>query len=196
MIIATGLKDTLPSIQGIHQYYGKSLFSCPFCDGWEMRNRPLVIISENEHAFHMTKMLWNWSKDLVLCTNGKKVVSEEQKEMLRKNHINVIEEEISSLHGTNGHLEKIIFNNGMEIRREGGIIATSLTQSFSLIKTLGIKLNQQGGIETDNLGRTNIEGLYACGDNTLEKPPQVVIAAAEGSKTASSVIADLINEEF
>ena len=74
VILATGLTDILPAIKGIHEFYGESLFSCPFCDGWELQDRPLVVISENERAFHMTKMIRNWSKDVVLCTNGQKVL--------------------------------------------------------------------------------------------------------------------------
>lgn len=83
LILATGLKEVLPEIEGLRPLYGKSLFNCPYCDGWELRDQPLVVVSENPHVFHMAKMLLNWSKDLVICTNGQTFLSDEQKKVLR-----------------------------------------------------------------------------------------------------------------
>nr|MBA2679264.1 NAD(P)/FAD-dependent oxidoreductase [Ktedonobacteraceae bacterium] len=82
VILATGLKETLPAIEGIHDFYGKSLFGCPYCDGWERKDQPLVVIAETPHAFQYTTTIWNWSRDLLLCTNGQQVLTEEQKEKL------------------------------------------------------------------------------------------------------------------
>ncbi|MFC5732423.1 NAD(P)/FAD-dependent oxidoreductase [Cytobacillus gottheilii] len=79
LIFATGLKERLPNIEGVRAFYGKSLFSCPYCDGWEQRDQPLVLISENAHAVHMAKMIYQWSKDLIICTNGNKTISDEDK---------------------------------------------------------------------------------------------------------------------
>ncbi|KAB7671264.1 NAD(P)/FAD-dependent oxidoreductase [Bacillus sp. B1-b2] len=196
VIISSGLKDSLPAIEGIHQYYGKSFFSCPFCDGYEMRNQPLVVIAESEHAFHVTKMLWNWSKDVILCTNGHNVLSEEQLASFEKNNIKVYEEKITSLQGKNGQLEKLVFADGKEVTRVGGIVGTQLSQASPFLEALNLNRNAQGGIETDTFGRSSIPGIYACGDATLQDVPQLIIAAAQGSKTASGVIADLISEEF
>ena len=72
IIIATGLKDVLPNIENISDYYGKSLFNCPYCDGWELRDKPLVVIIDDQvQGFHFIQTIYNWSKDLVVCTNGK-----------------------------------------------------------------------------------------------------------------------------
>jgi thioredoxin reductase len=71
IIICTGLKDILPSVDNITDYYGKSLFHCPYCDGWELRDKPLVvIIGEQAQGFHFIQTIYNWSKDLIVCTNG------------------------------------------------------------------------------------------------------------------------------
>ncbi|TRZ39868.1 NAD(P)/FAD-dependent oxidoreductase [Niallia circulans] len=196
IILATGLTDILPAIKGIHEFYGASLFSCPFCDGWELQDRPIVVISENERAFHMIKMIRNWSKDVVLCTNGKQVLSSEQKELFAAKEIEVIEEEIENLQGEGGKLRKIILKSGREVAREGGFITTGLQQSSPLAQQLGCSLNSMGGIDTDNSGRTNIAGVYACGDNAIIAPSQLIIAAAEGSKAAMAVVGDLVNEDF
>lgn len=196
VILATGLTDILPAIKGIHEFYGESLFSCPFCDGWELQDRPLVVISENERAFHMTKMIRNWSKDVVLCTNGQKVLSSEQRELLANKDIEVIEEEIEYLQGEDGRLRKIILKSGREVAREGGFVTTGLQQASPLAQQLGCSMNSMGGIDTDNSGRTAIAGVYACGDNSIITPAQLIIAAAEGSKAAIAVVGDLVNEDF
>lgn len=196
VILSTGLKDVLPRIEGINNFFGTSLFNCPFCDGWELKDRALVVISENERAFHMTKMIANWSKDLVVCTNGRIIFTEEQKELLTKKNIKVIGDEIEILQGENGHLQTIKFKNGKEIEREGGFVTTGLEQASSLAQTLGCAINKIGGIETDNFGRTNIQGVYASGDISITSPAQLIIAASEGSKAAMGVISDLVNEDF
>ena len=143
----------------------------------------------------MTKMLYNWSQDVVVCTNGKSILSLEQKELFAKKKITVIEDEILYLEGDRGHLKKIQFKNGKEIAGNGGLVATSLQQAAPFAHILGCTMNKMGSIETDLFGRTNIAGVYASGDNS-NSLSQVIIAAAEGSKAAIGVISDLINEEF
>ena len=83
VLLATGLKDVLPPIEGLHDYYGKSVFCCPYCDGWELRDKPLVVISEGPHTFQLVKVVWNWSRDLLVCTNGYQVLTQEQQAALR-----------------------------------------------------------------------------------------------------------------
>ena len=78
ILLATGIQEEFPLSQ-IRQYYGISLFSCPYCDGSELRDMPLAIIAENEdHIIHMTKLVYNWSTDLMIFTNGHQLSQETQ----------------------------------------------------------------------------------------------------------------------
>ncbi|MFC7684479.1 NAD(P)/FAD-dependent oxidoreductase [Ureibacillus sp. GCM10028918] len=196
VILSTGLKDVLPSIDGVHDFYGTSLFSCPFCDGWELKDLPLVLISDNPSAFHKVKLIFNWSKDLIICTNGKQIFSIEQQELLSKNNIKVIEEEILSLQGEAGQLKTIRFTNGKELERSGGFVSAALKQASTIAESLGCKQHKNGGIVIDNMGRTSIQGVYASGDISLSTPSQVINAASEGSIVAMGVINDLVGEDF
>jgi len=196
IILATGLKDDIPEIDGIHDFYGTSLFSCPFCDGWELQDRPLVLIADNPNAFHKAKLIFNWSKDLVVCTNGNNIFSDEQKELLANNNIQIIEDEILALQGDKGQLKSIRFINGKEIERQGGFVTIGLKQATTIAESLGCIKQTNGGIETDHFGRTNVEGVYASGDISISTPSQVIVAASEGTKTAMGVINDLIKEDF
>lgn len=105
IIISTGLKDLLPSIENISDYYGKSLFHCPYCDGWELRDKPLVvIIGEQVQGFHFIQTIYNWSKDLIVCTNGNAFQNSEQKNLLLNKGIKIIENRIKNFVGKNGRM--------------------------------------------------------------------------------------------
>lgn len=195
IIIATGLKETLPNVEGIKNYYGKSLFSCPYCDGWELRDQPLVLISENKRAAHAVMTIYQWSKDLVVCTNGSKIISDAEEQLFKKKGIRVIVERIAKLSGANGKLEKVIFENGEEIIRTGGFVSTELEQPNHFAKSLGCEMNSNSGIIMDEFGRTNVKGVYAAGDISFG-PSQLIIAASQGSRAAIGVNSDLITEEF
>ncbi|MGD6941213.1 NAD(P)/FAD-dependent oxidoreductase [Cytobacillus gottheilii] len=196
LIFATGLKERLPNIEGVRAFYGKSLFSCPYCDGWEQRDQPLVLISENAHAVHMAKMIYQWSKDLIICTNGNKTISDEDKLVFERKGILVREEKIARLHGTDGKLEKIIFEDGHEISKTGGFVTTELYQGNQFGASLGCALNESDGIIVDTLGKTNINGVFAAGDTSFSGPSQLIIAASEGVRAAAGVNSELTMEEF
>lgn len=195
IILVAGLKDVLPEIEGIHDVYGTSLFPCPFCDGWELKDLPLVYIANDAHAFHGLKMISNWSEDIIVCTNGKASFSSAEKEILKEKQIEIIEDVILRLEGKNGQLKTIHFQNGKELHREVGFVSYQMEQATPFGKRLGLELNEMGGIKTDLYGRTSMEGIYAAGDNA-NGPPQLIIAAGEGAKAAIGVISDFVEEVF
>lgn len=197
IILATGFQEILPAVAGIHDYYGKSLFNCPYCDGWEMRDKPLVIIVENEMmASHLPKMIYNWSRDIVVCTNGNHVLKEEQKALFYKHAIGVVEEKIVALTGENGQLERVVFENQQEIKRTGGFVGIQWKQATAIGQELGCEVNALGGIAIDDMGRTNIKGVYAAGDTSTIMGAQLIVAAASGSKAAAGLNADLTMNYF
>jgi thioredoxin reductase len=197
IIISTGLKEILPNIDNISDYYGKNLFSCPYCDGWELKDRPLVVIvEEQKQGFHFTQTIYNWSKDLIVCTNGKIILSSEQKDLLQSKGIKIIELKIKNFVGQNGQIEQLVFEDGETISREGGFVLPQWIQSSDFGKQLGCENNSLGGIATDSFGRTNIAGVYAAGDASVIVPGQLIIAAAEGSRAAIGVNMDLTQQQF
>lgn len=194
IILATGLQDILPEIEGIHDVYGKTLFSCPFCDGWESKDKALALIAENQRALHMAKLLSNWTKDLIVFTNGH-VLAEEDKTLLTAHSIQVIDVPIVSIDHDNGQLRSLQLANGEIVNREGGFVASEFKQSAPFAEKLGCQMTKNAGIETDILGRTTVSSVFACGDN-LGGPAQLVLAAAAGSQAGMGVIHELVQEEF
>ena len=166
IIISTGLKDILPSIANISDFFGKSLFNCPYCDGWELKDKPVV------------------------CTNGKIV------HLLQNKGIKIIELKIENFIGQNGQIEQLAFEKGETVSRKGGFVLTQWIQSSDIGKELGCENNSLGGIATDSFGRTNITGVYAAGDASVIVPAQLIIAASEGSRAGAGVNMDLTQQEF
>ncbi|GCE07208.1 NAD(P)/FAD-dependent oxidoreductase [Dictyobacter aurantiacus] len=195
IILATGLKETLPDVERIHEYYGTSLFNCPFCDGWELKDIPLIlIVEEGPAAFHMATLLWNWSRDLLVCTNGHATLTEEQKATLRRREIEIVEERITALVGTNGRLERVEFAAHEASARQGGLVAPRWQPASPFGAQLGCETNEMNGITVDRLGRTSVKGVYAAGDAVSAS--QLIVSAAQGSMAASGVIWDLTEREF
>lgn len=197
VLLATGLRETLPQVPNIDTYYGRSLFNCPYCDGWELRDRPLIVIADGMNAFTLTRLAYQWSNDVLLCTNGaRRTLSEENLQKLQARGIRITRQRIVELGGKGGELEFIRLEDGKRVRRTGGFVSPMWQQAAPFGELLGCMTNDQGGIQTDRLGRTSVYGVYAAGDSSVIAPAQAVIAAGEGSKAAIGINADLIQEDF
>ena len=112
LLLATGIKDVLPAIKGLDDFWGRSVFHCPYCDGWEVRDEALVVIGEAQTTFHQTMLLWNWTSNLTLCTHAEWDVSDEQRALLAKNNIRLIETAISHVDGADEQIHQIVFADG------------------------------------------------------------------------------------
>ena len=197
VLVSTGLKEILPDLKGLKDKYGKSMFHCPYCDGWELRDRPLIVISENPGVHHLAKLLYNWSKDLIVCTNGQqKIFSEEQEQQLSSKNIRVITKEISALHGDNGQLQEVEFSDGTRINRTGGFIIPKWFNQLEFSKNLGYDVNEHDAILTDSFGASTVPGLFAAGEAATGTPTQLIISASSGSIAAARINLELTEEEF
>lgn len=195
ILLATGIQEEFPLPQ-IRQYYGKSLFSCPYCDGWELRDKPLAIIAENEeHISHMTKLVFNWSQDLIVFTNGHQLSKKIQNDFEQKK-IKAYTNAIKDLHGDDGNLSSVELETGDNILRAGGFIVPSFYRPNKFAKQLNCQVDENGTIMTDGAGRTTAAGIYIAGETEKGGPSSLMIAAAEGFKAASSINMDITIERF
>lgn len=196
VLLAAGLKEMLPDIAGLSEFYGKSLFCCAYCDGWELRDRPLVLIAGNDHTFHLAKTIYNWSKDLLVCTNGYDSLAPEEEQVLLGRGIRIDHRPIERLVGSDGRLSVIRFADGRETARAGGIVAERLRQAAPFAERLGCTMTPYGGIETDAAGRTSVPGVYAAGDAAYIMPAQLIVAAGDGSRAAIGINEDMTDDAF
>ncbi|WP_199621964.1 NAD(P)/FAD-dependent oxidoreductase [Paenibacillus alkalitolerans] len=196
LLIATGLKEIFPDIPGLTEMYGKSLFHCPYCDGWELRDQPLIVVSESPRVYYMAKLLYNWSRDLVICTNGRSVLTDEQKQVLASRNIIVTEQTVAAFHGSEGKLRQVEFTDGSRIERRGGFVTPQWLPQVVFREELGYEATELGGILTDESGKSSVPGLFAAGEAASGAPSHLIVAAAAGSTAAVAINTELMEEDF
>jgi thioredoxin reductase len=193
-LIATGVKDFLPEVKGIQDYYGKSVHHCPYCDGWQVRQQPLVAYGKGRVAVGLALSLKTWSPDVTLVTDGKNTLQPEDMEQLERNEVKIKCESISQLEGTIPKLEAIRFSDGVSIPCKAIFFNLSFLQQSDLSKQLGCEYSDKGMIKTDGHQQTSVEGVFAAGDVDHDLQ-QVVVAAAEGTKAAININKSLQEED-
>lgn len=193
LLVATGLLDNLPTVEGFKEFYGKSIFHCPYCDAWEVRDRKLGVYARNKEGWELALALKGWSADVTLYTDGRNKVKPFQKEALDANNIPVIGLAIARLEGKDGQMEKIIFKNGEQKECDALFFVNGYTQQCDLAEALGCNANKQGVILTNRLQQTNIEGLYVAGDAARDMH-FIVVAAADGAKAGVTINKELQKE--
>jgi thioredoxin reductase len=193
LLVATGLSDNLPDIEGFKDFYGRSVFHCPYCDGWEVRDRELGVYARDKEGWELALSLKCWSQNVTLYTDGKYKVKPYQKDALDANNIPIFRQPIRKLHGNDGQLEKIVFTNGEEQNCDALFFVNGYTQQCNLAETFGCELSRKGVIVTNRLQQTNISGLYVAGDASKDMH-FVVVAAAEGAKAGVTINKELQKE--
>lgn len=199
LILATGMVDELPEITGLKELWGSGVLGCPYCHGWEVRDRPLALLGQGEAAIEFVTVLLGWSKDLALCTNGPARLSHDQRRWLKERRVQVHEEKIERLDGEGGKLRAIMFENGTQLKREALFVRPGLRQRSDLPKKLGCTLVAKEGlfkgmVEVDQFGFTGVDGLYVIGDAS-RGIPQVVTAVSDGALAAIAANTALLTED-
>lgn len=195
ILFATGVKDILPSIAGVDALFGKSVFHCPYCHGWEARGKTLAILANGASALHLTMLVHRLNSDIVICTNGPSEISAEDQRSLDRHGIQVIETPIERLQWHEDVLEAIVFKDGIQLPREALMVRTTLEQHSSLPVRLGCALNEMGFLAVDDKGHTSVEGVFAAGDIT-SMAHQVIFAASRGAFAATWINTELLHEAF
>jgi thioredoxin reductase len=195
LLIATGLFDTLPDIDGFKEFYGKSVFHCPYCDGWEVRDKKIGVYARNKAGWELALALQGWTDDVTLYTDGKNKVKSLQKEYLDANEITIITTPIAKLQGDSGHLQKIIFRTGEQRECDALFFVNGFTQQCNIAEAFGCEVNKKGVIVTNRQQQTNIKGLYVAGDASKDMH-FVVVAGAEGAKAGVTINKELQKETY
>lgn len=193
ILLAQGLRYELPPIPGVEALWGTSVFHCPFCDGWEVRDRPLAVHGSGPEAARSAMVVAGWSSDVVLCTDGPARLNGERAALAGAG-VRVREEPIRELAGREGRLERIEFTSGPAERRDGLFVRTRRDQPNDLAAALGCSLSAGGTIVTDLDGRTGVPGVYAAGDAATEHSRSVANAIGSGSRVAYALALDLVPE--
>jgi thioredoxin reductase len=198
VLLATGMQYCPPDLPGLQPLWGTSVFQCPFCHGWEMRDRRLAALDSGETGVHAALMLRGWSNDVVLLTDGPAQLDAAQDQLLHTAGVPVDERRIVELIGDAGRLTEIAFDDGPPMQRDGLLVEAPLRQRSSLPETLGASCLSgvaPESIRVDALFRTDHPAVFAAGDVCTEQP-HVAGAVAAGSNAAMIVVQSLLADQF
>ena len=171
VIIATGNKKLRPDIKGVLEFEGKGISYCAICDGFFYRNKNIAVIGNGKFALSEAKVLKNIAKNVTIFTNG--LEAEEC------NEFEVITKKIKCISGED-KVKEIKFEDDSTMSIDGIFIALGEAGGSDFAKKIGVILNKDNIVVDENM-RTNVEGLYACG-NATGGLLQVCKAVYEGAK--------------
>jgi thioredoxin reductase len=195
LVLATGVVDELPETPGFRELWGRGVYHCPYCHGWEVRDRPLAVFaSRQDHGGPVgrTLLIRNWSRDLVLLTDGPSDLDAAEREKLGALSVPLNEKRIARLEGKSDGsegLSRILFEDGNFLEREGLFYVPPQRQRSALAETLGCEVETIGSaaavVKADPMtGETSVPGVFVAGD--AGSPPQsVIMAASSGSRAAA-----------
>lgn len=186
VLLATGAIDHVPQIQNIERFYGSSVFHCPYCDGWEVRDKPLLVIGQGESGLELALKLKRWSGDISFCTNGPAALTVEDRERLHDGGIPTFESSVVSLDGEDGKLKCAKLSDGTVLFPTAIFFSTRVSRNDEFARMMGCRFDKDGGVSIDREGRTSVDGIFVAGD-AAENVSLTIVAAAEGAKAAVSI---------
>jgi len=195
LLLATGIIDNLPELEGFNELYGVSAFHCPYCDGWENRDKRIVAYARGKEIADFALNLRAYTNDLIVCTDGPCELSADERGQLARNAIPLIEKRVARLEGAAGQLARIVFTDGEAIERDSLFFHLGQQQRSQLAARLGCKVSNEKGAKTDDKNATDIPGVFIAGDATRDVK-QVIVAAAEGVKAAFEINTELRDEDY
>ena len=195
LLLATGVADNLPEVEGFAELYGRSAFHCPYCDGWELRDQPLAIYGRGARALGLALELTAWSRDLLVCSDGPCEIDDEGRDRLRRLDIEIREAPVARFEGAEGILSRIHFADGTSVPRSALFFTTGQSQRSSLLVNLGCEFNDKGTVRTGKYETTHLPGLFVAGDAS-RAVQWVIVAASEGAEAAFAINTDLLKEDL
>ena len=181
VVLACGVVDELPDVEGVHEHYGESLFHCPSCDGFDGRDRDVVVLGWSDHVSGFALGLLDWSRSITLVTDGHRFEGDEDgRAALTRHGISILEERAVALEGTRGDLTGVRLASGAVLPAQLAFFSIAHHPRNQLATSLGCEVGEEGCVIVDEHGETTVPGVYAAGD--LVPGYQLVqVAAAKGT---------------
>lgn len=161
LILATGAWRNVPTIKGVKEFEGKGVSYCAICDAFFYRNRDVAVLGSGDYAISEAKQLLPIANSVTILTNGEQIVENRDIDMEK---IQILEKPINQFRG-NDVIEEVVFDDNSKMKTSGIFIALGTASSTDLAKKLGAITNGNYIVVDKNM-KTNVPGLYACGDCT------------------------------
>jgi thioredoxin reductase len=186
LLIATGVRDDVPSQPGFEDCWGITVHHCPYCDGWESRGQRLAVYARGRRGTGLSLALLDWSRDVLLCTDGPTRFTPAERRQLETHGVRVRAERIERLDHAQGRVSAVVFREGPPEPRDRVFLGTPQAPQSPLAVKLGCRLNRKGAVVTGKHEESGIPGLYVAGDASRDVQ-LAIVAAAKGAKAAFAI---------
>lgn len=193
IVLAYGVRDTLPDIPELEQYYGRTIHHCPDCDGYESRDQRIGVIAWGKSAVGLALKMLQWSDDVVVFTHGHdREWDDEEHSKLLAEQIKIKDEKIVALVGKDASLEAAVLSTGERVSVERLFFSIHVERSTTLAEDLGCEVDPDTpNVKVDEHRQTTVEGVWAVGDLT-EGAQLAITAAADGAVAAIAINKSLL----
>jgi thioredoxin reductase len=180
VLLATGVRDAFPDVDGFDEHYGASVFHCPACDGYEARDRDVVALGWDPQLVGFSATLKNWAGSVTVVTNGRRFAGDEAcRVQMADNEVDLVEEDALSFVGGRGALEGVRLQSGRVLPASLVFFSVAHHPRVDLGVSLGCELDDEGYLQVDDEGQTTVPGVYAAGD-CVPGLQLVQVAAGQG----------------
>lgn len=198
LLVATGLVDVLADVPGLAEHWGGDVVHCPYCHGWEVRDRAIGILATGENSMHQALLFRQLSGDVVYLENGHPL-GEEARERLAALDVPVVPGRVTGVETADGRIAGVRLEDGRRVPRQVLAVATRMEARVGGLASLGLRVDELPGgmgttIHTDAVGRTDVPGVWAAG-NASNPSAQVGAAAAAGAMAGAQINAELAMED-
>jgi thioredoxin reductase len=186
LVLATGVRDVFPDVDGFFDHYGSDVFHCSSCDGYEANGRAVVAFGWGGHVVDFALGLLDWAASVTVCTDGHRLQADDaDRQRLARYGVDVVERNAVALVGTRGSLEHVVMDDGTRLACQLGFFSIAHEPVNDLARALGCALADDGGVDVDDDAQTTVPGVYAAGDVS----PGVQLVAVAVAKGATAGIA-------
>jgi thioredoxin reductase len=195
LVLATGVRDTFPDVEGLDEHYGASVFHCPACDGYEARDRDVVALGWDPQLVGFSATLRNWARSVTVVTNGRRFQGDEScRVRLADNECDLVEENALTFVGPRGALEGVRLQSGRMLPASLVFFSVAHTPRTQLAASLGCEVDGEGYVRVDHEGQTTVPGVYAAGD-VVPGLQLVQVAAAKGATAGVACAQSFFGQE-
>lgn len=185
LLLATGRQDLMPETPGFAEFYGRGVYHCPYCDGWENRDREIAIYGRDDSAASLALALLTWSNRLTLCADGAPAWSAKNAAALAAVQVTISTERVVGLEGDE-RVERVVFRGRAALACEAVFFCSDCVQRSTLPEKLGCEFDDGGNVLCQGYGATHVPGLFVAG-NVRGGVHLAIMAAAEGAEAAVAI---------
>jgi thioredoxin reductase len=195
ILFATGLRDIIPEIPGLHDFYGSSIWHCADCDGPSVVDLPVAVIGSGRQIAAFCMQILTWTSDITLLTHGRAPeLPAPARAALERFGIPVLTQAVERLEGRDGALERAVLRDGREIPVQAAFFHIAYGPGCSIPADLGCEANEEGILRVDEEFETTVPGIFAAGD-IVHGAKLAIRAAADGTRAAIGIHRSLLPEE-